>query len=332
MKILNQLAAKNPAAVSGCNVEIEGLLADPNRTVATLAVTALLKTGTESSVDRLINQMSSFVSEISDEFKSIVVDAVKTLCLKFTAKYATLVEFLGSILRAEGGYEYKRKTVEAICELLSSIPESREIGLVQLCEFIEDCEYPKLTAKIIHLIGSTGPDSKNATEFIRYIYNRLILENTIVRLACVGAFTKFALALPGSRQDIVKILRNKCCVDADDEVRDRALVSLSLIAREAESDGLFTFYDPLALETALLQSKGSLANVPTLSRSSFFKALGTNYFASCAINLLQRRSLFLLSRSSLSRPRRRSRQRARLRCFLSLPVLDRCCCRERRGP
>ena len=82
-------------------------MTDPNRTVATLAVTTLLKTGTENSIDRLIKQMSSFVSEISDEFKSIVVDAVKSLCLKFPAKYSILIEFLGSILREEGGYSIR---------------------------------------------------------------------------------------------------------------------------------------------------------------------------------------------------------------------------------
>lgn len=276
MKILNQLASKNPSAVSGCNVEIESLLSDPNRTVATLAVTALLKTGTENSIDRLIKQMSSFVSEISDEFKSIVVDAVKTLCLKFPAKYAILIEFLGSILREEGGYDYKRKTVESICEILNFIPESREIGLIQLCEFIEDCEYPKLTSKIIYLIGNIGPESKNATELIRYIYNRLILENTAVRSACVGALSKFALDVPDSRKDIIKILRNKCCIDPEDEVRDRAIVALSLISREIQSNEILVYYDPIALEMALLDAKANFSDLPKVSLPMFFKNLETN--------------------------------------------------------
>lgn len=276
MKILNQLASKNPLAVSGCNIEIEQLLTDSNRTVATLAVTTLLKTGTESSIDRLIKQMSSFVSEISDEYKAIVVDAVKTLCLKFPAKYSILIEFLGSILREEGGFEYKRKNVDAICEILNNIPESREVGLVQLCEFIEDCEYPKLTAKIIYLIGDIGPESKNATELIRYIYNRLILENTIVRVACVGAFTKFALKISSCRRDIIDILKSKCCSDSEDEVRDRALVSLNLISREASEEELFTFYDPVALESTLLESKenADFTNVPKISKLAFLKSLG----------------------------------------------------------
>jgi coatomer protein complex subunit gamma len=183
--------------------------------------------------------MSLFVSDISDEFKSIVVDAVKTLCLKFPAKYVILLEFLGSVLREEGGYDYKRRTVEAICEILNEIPESRETGLAQLCEFIEDCEYPKLTAKIIQLIGSIGPESKNARELVRYIYNRLILESTMVRVACVGTFTKFAVSLKECREDIVNILRNKCCSDVEDDVRDRAIVSLQLISRLLPPQKLF---------------------------------------------------------------------------------------------
>jgi hypothetical protein len=32
-----------PAAVSGCNVDIENLITDPNRSIATYAITTLLK-------------------------------------------------------------------------------------------------------------------------------------------------------------------------------------------------------------------------------------------------------------------------------------------------
>jgi len=35
------------------------------------------QTGNESSVDRLMKQISSFMSEISDEFKIVVVDAIR---------------------------------------------------------------------------------------------------------------------------------------------------------------------------------------------------------------------------------------------------------------
>lgn len=60
---------KHPSAVTACNLDLENLITDSNRSIATLAITTLLKTGSESSVDRLMKQISSFVSEISDEFK-----------------------------------------------------------------------------------------------------------------------------------------------------------------------------------------------------------------------------------------------------------------------
>ncbi len=54
-------------------MDLENLISDSNRSIATLAITTLLKIGAESSVDRLMKQISSFVNEISDEFKIVVV-------------------------------------------------------------------------------------------------------------------------------------------------------------------------------------------------------------------------------------------------------------------
>jgi hypothetical protein len=43
IKSLNKLSMVHPAAVSGCNVDIENLITDPNRSIATYAITTLLK-------------------------------------------------------------------------------------------------------------------------------------------------------------------------------------------------------------------------------------------------------------------------------------------------
>lgn len=92
----------HPAAVTACNLDLEGLITDPNRSVATLAITTLLKTGAESSIDRLMKQIATFVSEISDEFKIVVVQAIRSLCIKFPRKHAVLMNFLSAMLRDEG--------------------------------------------------------------------------------------------------------------------------------------------------------------------------------------------------------------------------------------
>jgi len=59
----------HPEAVESCKSDLENLITDSNRSIATLAITTLLKTGGEASVDRLMKQIATFISEISDEFK-----------------------------------------------------------------------------------------------------------------------------------------------------------------------------------------------------------------------------------------------------------------------
>jgi coatomer protein complex subunit gamma len=50
-----------------------------------------------------------------------------------------------------------------------------------LCEFIEDCEHTSLATRILHLLGREGPRTTTPAKYIRYIYNRVILENAPVR-------------------------------------------------------------------------------------------------------------------------------------------------------
>jgi len=62
VRALNSIAVKNPATVALCNVELESLVADDNKSISTAAVTTLLRTGSENSVDRLMLQISSLFS------------------------------------------------------------------------------------------------------------------------------------------------------------------------------------------------------------------------------------------------------------------------------
>ena len=62
VKTLSKVAMNDPVAVSTCNLDLENLITDSNRSIATLAITTLLKTGSESSVDRLMTQISGFMA------------------------------------------------------------------------------------------------------------------------------------------------------------------------------------------------------------------------------------------------------------------------------
>ncbi|CAA2987048.1 coatomer subunit gamma-2 [Olea europaea subsp. europaea] len=228
VRTLNKVAMTHPMAVTNCNIDMESLISDQNRSIATLAITTLLKTGNESSVDRLMKQITNFMSDIADEFKIVVVDAIRSLCLKFPLKYRSLMNFLSNILREEGGFEYKKAIVDSIVILIRDIPDAKESGLLHLCEFIEDCEFTYLSTQILHFLGNEGPKTSDPSKYIRYIYNRVILENATVRASAVSTLAKFGAMIDSLKPRIFILLR-RCLFDNDDEVRDRATLYLNTL-------------------------------------------------------------------------------------------------------
>ncbi|XP_077849736.1 coatomer subunit gamma-1 isoform X3 [Macaca mulatta] len=234
VRTLNKVAMKHPSAVTACNLDLENLVTDSNRSIATLAITTLLKTGSESSIDRLMKQISSFMSEISDEFKVVVVQAISALCQKYPRKHAVLMNFLFTMLREEGGFEYKRAIVDCIISIIEENSESKETGLSHLCEFIEDCEFTVLATRILHLLGQEGPKTTNPSKYIRFIYNRVVLEHEEVRAGAVSALAKFGAQNEEMLPSILVLLK-RCVMDDDNEVRDRATFYLNVLEQKQKA-------------------------------------------------------------------------------------------------
>ncbi|KAL7080621.1 hypothetical protein ACQ4LE_000471 [Meloidogyne hapla] len=252
VRTLNRISINYPQAVISCNVDLEQLITDQNRSIATLAITTLLKTGAEASVERLMKQIGTFVSEISDEFKIVVIEAIRSLCVRYPRKHATLMNFLASMLRDEGGFEYKKAIVDTIIAIVEDNSNAKDLGLSHLCEFIEDCEHAALATKVLHLLGREGPTTNHPARYIRFIYNRVILEATQVRAAAVTALAKFGAECPKLRPNII-ILLKRCLLDTDDEVRDRATLYLSILKSEDQTAIVTYILDTLKVSIAGLQ-------------------------------------------------------------------------------
>ncbi|XP_075501702.1 coatomer subunit gamma-like [Primulina tabacum] len=261
VRTLNKVAMTHPMAVTNCNIDMESLISDQNRSIATLAITTLLKTGNESSVERLMKQITTFMSDIADEFKIVVVDAIRSLCLKFPLKYRSLMNFLSIILREEGGFEFKKAIVDSIVILIRDIPDAKESGLLHLCEFIEDCEFTYLSTQILHFLGNEGPKTSDPGKYIRYIYNRVILENATVRASAVSTLAKFG-AMVDSLKPRIFVLLKRCLFDNDDEVRDRATLYLSTLGDGSVSETAKDVKEFLfgSLEVPLTNMETSLKN------------------------------------------------------------------------
>lgn len=266
VRTLNKVAMTHPSAVTACNLDLENLITDVNRSIATLAITTLLKTGSESSVERLMKQIASFMSEISDEFKIVVVQAIRSLCQKFPRKHNVMMNFLSSMLREEGGFEYKKAIVDTIINIIEDNQDSKEAGLSHLCEFIEDCEHTSLAVCILHLLGKEGPFTLQPSKYIRFIYNRLILENAPVRAAAVSSLSKFGAHCEDLLPNVVVLLQ-RCLLDMDDEVRDRSTYYLSILNQKQRSLNLQYIMSGLqvsitALEKSLHQYTLEPSEVP----------------------------------------------------------------------
>jgi coatomer protein complex subunit gamma len=80
------------------------------------------------------------------------------------------------------------------------------VALAHLCEYIEDCEFTPLSVRILYLLGLEGPKIASPSRCIRYIYNRIILENSVVRVAAVSALARFAAQLEKLRPSILVLL------------------------------------------------------------------------------------------------------------------------------
>eukprot|EP00493_Phyllostaurus_siculus_P027228 UN27574 len=217
---------------SRSDVELESLISDTQRNIAVLGITTMIKTRSEQTVDNLCKQIDNFMVHISDDLKVVLVEAIKSLCIKFPRKYDSLMSFLSRALREEGGFEYKKHVVDSILILMERIPAAQALGLEHLCEFIEDCEFPKLTVRILHVLGDVGPKNQDH-KCVRFIFNRVLLELPEVRAVAVNALFKFGEGVESVRDDVITLLE-RCLMDEDDIVRDRAVQAITTLRAQVE--------------------------------------------------------------------------------------------------
>ncbi|KAH3898753.1 coatomer subunit gamma SCDLUD_005085 [Saccharomycodes ludwigii] len=238
VRLLNKLAMVAPTKISVCNPELESLINDKNRNISTFAITTLLKTGNSSNIASLISTINKFTHDVSDDFKIIIVDAIRTLSIKFPNEWNVILQFLiDSLKNSDGGIKFKNSVVDCLIDLVQFVPSSKESALENLCDFIEDCEYSEVLVRVLHILGDYGPTASKPSLYVRHIYNRVTLENSIIRSAAVVALSKFVIinggnnasADPTLAKNIISLLENIKENDVDDEVRDRSAVALECI-------------------------------------------------------------------------------------------------------
>ena len=244
LRVMNKIAGHQPKLVGICQTELESLITDTNRSVASLAISTLLKTCNEESVQKLLKQISSYLPDLGIDFKIEIIQSTQLLYQRIPQKASTLLKFLTDCLKEDGNIRFRESVVDTI---MTICPSQRESALLILAEHIEDCEHPHIQTKIISFLAQEGPKASNPSTYIRFIYNRINLERAMIRAAAVSALAAFANGVPSLTRSILHLLK-RCLDDSDDEVRERAFFYIVLIEKDMK--------ETVLEEKLMLQNEG----------------------------------------------------------------------------
>ena len=109
-----------------------------NRSIASLAISTLLKTCNEDSVQKLLKQISHYLPDLGLDFKIETIQSTALLYHRLPQKSDVLLKFLTDCLKEETNVQFRESVVDTIIEIC---PSERETALLILAEHIEDCEH-----------------------------------------------------------------------------------------------------------------------------------------------------------------------------------------------
>lgn len=222
--------------------------------VVALSIIISIRVGSPSSIEKLLSALQRQMSSIGDEFKTTIISSLLSFSKAHPSKTSSILSFLGTnILREENSEEVKASAIQTIKSIISFDPSVKSAAIGHICEFIEDSEYPSLSSMCIYFLGEEGSSSIGSSgdgdggdtasiattkKIVRFIYNRLILEDSSVRMVCIGALSKLAMQAKGQPSlysSITDIIRTCLLEDLDIGVRMRAKESLWLLEDCANS-------------------------------------------------------------------------------------------------
>eukprot|EP00796_Vickermania_ingenoplastis_P004643 gene4643-3346_t len=229
--LLSKMARLYPAAVGTASANLEARANDSQPGVATYAIIGLLLTGSEEEVVRLLSQLCSgnAFKAMDDDFKLVMINTTLDLHKKFPSSLEPIVNFLFLALTEVHSLVVKERIVDTMIHLSKKDAATKETILTKLADCIDDCDYPSMTKRVLAYLSEEVPQCAIPRRYVRYIYNHCKLEQAEIRAVAVRSLAKIAAKLPQLRSFILPLLA-RCCIDEDDEVRDRAVFYTKLFA------------------------------------------------------------------------------------------------------
>ena len=94
-------------------------------------------------------------------------------------------------------------------------------SLLFFAERIFDCQYNILKIRILNLFRKECDLVNNKSKLVRYIYNQIIFEASIVRVSVISALGEIVFKQKNIRDIIISLIEN--CLNDDNEVNFQKL-------------------------------------------------------------------------------------------------------------
>jgi coatomer protein complex subunit gamma len=230
LKVLDKAATKFPqVGLMDIFIDLERIIDDNsnNASIKALALSIFLKISKSLSDSRLEKMFKTFAEQYTtfkEEFKREIISISRTICKDShdnAGKMKLYFNFFASLLRLEANFLTKLEIVDAIIWFIDNVESLKKVAIFCLAEYIEDCQFDNLKTKILNILGKEGPSVQSTSQLVRYIYNRIILENSVVRASAISALGDIAYKDKSLRKNILNLIK-RSLNDIDNEVRERA--------------------------------------------------------------------------------------------------------------
>lgn len=201
--------------------DFESLLKNENKGIRCLSLCVLLKICKEDKLVTLLEKTFDQFKDMPDSIKIDIIESCKDLCAKFPKKMSEIMSFMWKCLRQRGEATFKEKVIEVMDELVRKTNSYYDLLFEFFCEYIEDPFSPQLTLKIIDILISHCGKVTNPRKYLRFLINRLHLDEAAIRTATIGCLGEMALTIDDLKDDVLNIIE-AFCHDLEDEVRARA--------------------------------------------------------------------------------------------------------------
>lgn len=239
MKTLDRAATVNPN-INALDffLELERVIDDNtnNASLKAQAFSIYLKISKSLSSTRLEKMFKTFTDQYSsfkEEFKREVIIISRSISRQDPSKLKLYFTFFSNLMKLDASYETKDELVECIIWFINNDKELKRNAIFCLADYIEDCEFDKIKTKILHVLGKEGGNIASSSQLIRLIYNRIILENPVVRCSALSALGEIANSDPESRINVLNLIK-RSLNDSDHEVRERAYFYYKVLSTQIE--------------------------------------------------------------------------------------------------